>query len=317
MNPRSLIFSVLCALCGWTSVHAQSLRFFGRPAEVYEGDAVVFTYRTDLASYHGTPGGIVPLGEILSWKWDFNGDVIDVNDPNDPGWDEAKTVGEVDGFTGIVTKASDISTTWYATYDQTRANGGIQTIRPKLLVTYDSGSGPVTIARDGVTENMIGPAGVAPDPDRDISVKDRSVGNADVSVNFTVNPRLANAAQTGPPAVPTDTVRLYSNVKPADNRTLVSATYAWTITNTGGGTPITSTQANPQLTNLTPGSYDVSLAANYTVSYVNAQGTTVTVNSDPAHPLTETKKDAFRVVAVLSSLQKGRAYRIGFPETFG
>lgn len=284
-----ILFYLLCAA---TSAHAQSLRFFARPAEVFEGDAMLFTYRTDLA-------GLVPPSQIVSWKWDFNDDDI---------WDQEKTVGEVDGFTGLEVKASDITTTWYATFDQSLSTNGVQSVTPKLEVTYNPGSGPVTITQTGVTENMIGPAGVAPDPDTQIFIKDRSVGNADVSVNFTVNPRLTNH-----PVLVGAPIRLYSMVKPADSRTLVSATYNWTIVKADGGYSTTSTLANPQLSGLPEGSFDVTLTSNYTVSYTNTQGQTATSSGT----LSETKKDAFRVVSVLQTLQRGRAYRIGFPDTYG
>ena len=246
-HPRlGQLLCALCLLCGFISTAtAQSLRFFGRPTEPFEGDAVTFTYRTDLA-------GIVPLSQIRSWKWDFNGDDL---------WDETKTVGETDA-SGRVTSAADINTTWYATLDSRPLVDGRQAVTPKLEVTYDPGTGPVILTQTGVTENTIGPTGVAPDPDTQLFVKDRSVGNADVSVNFTVNPRLAKAAQPAPNPAPAETVRLYSSVKPADGRTLVSASYAWTITPTGGGAPITSSLANPQLNGLAAGSYDVSLTSN-------------------------------------------------------
>ncbi len=279
------------ALTSSLPLNAQSLRFFARPAEVFEGDAVVFTYRHDTS--------LVPLSLIISWRWDFNGDDL---------WDQERTVGEIDGSTGLPVQVSAINTTWYATYDQTLATGGIQPMTPKLQVTYNPGTGAVTLTQTGVTENITGPAGVAPDPDPQIFVKDRSVGNADVSVNFTVNPRLADH-----PVVAGTPIRLYSIVKPVDGKTLVSTTHAWTITKTNGGYTSTRTEANPTLSGLPEGSYDISLTAAYTVSQLNAQGQTTNSSST----LSETKKDAFRVVAVLDSLQKGRAYRIGFPETYG
>ncbi|MBL9145367.1 MAG: hypothetical protein JNM99_16940 [Verrucomicrobiaceae bacterium] len=299
MKTFLLRFSLAAVLLGIAAgeARAQSLRFFARPAEVFEGDAVVFTYRTDLASYLTTPGGIVPLSQVVSWKWDFNGDGL---------WDEEKTAGEIDGLTGIETKVTDITTTWYATLDP--AGPSVQTLTPKLQVTYQPVSGPaVTITQTGVTENVIGPDDGQPDPT--FFVKDRSVGNADVTVNFSVNPRLANAADVSA----SNPIRLYSIVRAADKKTLVSTSYTWTVTKQGGGSTTTYTTANPTLYGLPDGAYDVTLSAAYTVSYLNAQGNSATSSGT----LAETKKDVFRIVTVESSLQKGRAYRRGFPDTYG
>ncbi len=49
---------------------AQDIPFFARPADTFEGDAVIFTYRAGKA-------GAVPLENIASWRWDFDGDVTD------------------------------------------------------------------------------------------------------------------------------------------------------------------------------------------------------------------------------------------------
>ncbi|MBN8460691.1 MAG: hypothetical protein J0M04_22910 [Verrucomicrobia bacterium] len=289
---RFIPLAALLLIAG--AVHAQSLRFFARPAEAFEGDAVVFTYI-------GDKPGTVPLSQIRSWKWDFNGD---------GQWDEEKTVGEVDGFTGAVTQAVDINTTWYATYVESETPDGVHAVTPVLEVTYDAGTGSVTLPQVGVTENTLGPTGVAPDPDREVFIKRRSVGNADVTVNFSVNPRLTDypVAQGAP-------VRLYSQVKPVGNRTLSGVGYLWTINPAGGGQAIIRSEANPNLSGLAVGSYDVTLKATYTVSYPDKQGQTVQTTNSAG--VTETKRDAFRVVTVPESLKKGRAYRRGFPETFG
>ena len=78
----SLIF--FCAASSIVPAIAQDIPFFGRPAETFEGDAVVFAYRSDNA-------GAVPLENITSWRWDFDGDVTDTNHPHDSGWDEVRT----------------------------------------------------------------------------------------------------------------------------------------------------------------------------------------------------------------------------------
>jgi hypothetical protein len=261
---------------------------------VFEGDAVVFTYL-------GEKEGVVPFSQIRSWKWDFNGD---------GQWDEEKTVGEIDGLTGLEVRVADINATWYANFDEAAATNGVMAVKPILQVSYEGAVDPLT--QPGVTENVIGPAGVPPDPDEDIFIKRRSVGNADVTVSFSVNPRLTDHPVTsGAP------VRLYSQVKPVGNRTLAAVSYLWTITRAGGGFSETRTAANPTLSGLElePGSYDVSLKATYTVRYPNKQGTQVEITN--AIGITETKKDAFRVVTTPEPLKKGRAYRRGFPETFG
>ena len=307
MNPFHLIRCLLLLLAPCSVLQAQTTPFFARPAETFEGDAVVFTYRADKL-------GAVPLENIASWRWDFDGDVTDTNNPNDSGWDEARTVGAFDNTTGTVITASHITTTWYATYNEAEAVNGVQVITPTLQVTLTPEAGGQTITQVGVTENVIGPAGVAPDPDTTLSVKERAAGNADVLVNFTANPRLAKASEAGPPLVPSETVRMYSDVQPVGARAIDSATYLWQFTNSSGGTsPPNSTQANPRLENLDGGSYDVSLTVDYTVSFLGTDGTTQTATGQ----LTETKQDFFRVVDVPQSLQLGRAYRRGFPDTIG
>ena len=79
---------------------AEPLRFFGWPAEVYQGDAVVFTYRDD-----NPDADAVRLSQIIAWRWDFN---------NDGVWDEEMTVGDSDPNTGLTITSQKISTTWYA-----------------------------------------------------------------------------------------------------------------------------------------------------------------------------------------------------------
>lgn len=61
---KSFLRYSLCLLGmigGVSTALAQSTPFFARPAETFEGDAVVFTYRAD------KPGAI-PLEQIQSWK---------------------------------------------------------------------------------------------------------------------------------------------------------------------------------------------------------------------------------------------------------
>ncbi|GEM_PF-1282537 len=295
---------------GYDVTYSQNLRYFGSPAEVFQGDQVIF-------SYLETKAGVVPFSNIASWRWDFDGDVVDLNNPNDPGWDQNWTVGQIDPEDGQPLQASDIDSKskWIAAFDESQAVDGVYRVTPTLQVTLTPEAGGMVITQTGVTENVIGPAGVAPDPDTDIAVRQRSAGNLDLSVAFSVSPRMATAEVTGPPFIPAQEVRLFSTVTPAQGRTLDSATYLWEIDHleNPGLSPADQTTANPTLQNLPAGSYSVALTVTYTVSFQNQDGETLTQNGS----LTDRKYDFFRVVEVPQSLQLGRAYRRGFPDTLG
>lgn len=268
---------------------ALSLRFFGWPAEVYQGDAIVFTYRED-----NTDTDAVHLNQIAAWRWDFNGDGV---------WDEEKTVGDSDPNTGLAITAQQITTTWYATYNEIAASNGIQQVTPRLQVRRIGDADYVLPPQIGVTENVIGPAGVAPDPDTQIAVKSRSVGNADIVVNFSSNPRLAQ---------PGETIRFYSNVKFAEGKTGTINAYHWDLDGDGvfdedlipGGT-IEEMQANPTTAFSTNGAYTVKLKVDYTLT----GGTSIQTSP------TESKTDYLRIQSVSEYLKLGRAYRRGFPAT--
>jgi len=165
MNLHHLIPCFLCALCAWTTAQAQQLRFQATPSEVFEGDAVTFHYRNDLAT--------VTLDQIASWKWDFNDDGV---------WDVERSVGEIDPVSGQPATAQWITATWHATLDESLAVDGVQRVLPRLEVTTTGGQ---THTQHGATENVVGPAGVPPDPDEEVTVKKRGAGNADMIVNFT------------------------------------------------------------------------------------------------------------------------------------
>ena len=276
---------------------AQSLRFFASPFEVYEGDAVVFNYiEADRSA--GLP--TVKLSQITSWKWDFDGDGI---------WDEEHSVGDLDPNTGLPITVAAINATW-----NSRITDGttIQNLSPRLQATFTDGSGSHPRTQSGVTEDVFGtdggtyPTGVDPY----VTVKNRAVGNPDLTVNFSVNPRLA---------LTTDTIRFYSSVTPADGRTLSNLTYSWQFTNRSTNSTVTSSVASPSLTSLagsTNGTiYDVILTVGYTATYVDSTGKTQTTNNSAGLALT--KKDSFRVITVPNELQLGRAYRQGFPATYG
>jgi hypothetical protein len=290
MCRLAAIFLVLLT----TAASAQSLPFFARPAVTNEGDAVNFSYREDLAT--------VKYHQIASWRWDFNGDVTNPNNPNDAGWDEQYTVGDQDPDTGLPIAAQDIGTTWYATYNSASAVNNVQTVTPRLQITRKAEHGGGTFNQVGCTENVLGPTGIDPN----VQVKKRSAGNADLRIQFSATPRLLPS---------TESLRFYSTVTPADNRTLSNLTYNWVISNqSGGSSPAPQTSANPQLPSLADGSYDVTLTVGYSVTYLNAQGVSVT---ETGESIQETKPDFIRVVSSPQSLVRGRAYRRGFPDVFG
>lgn len=258
---------------------ATPARFFGWPAEAFQGDAVVFTYRND-----NPDSDAVRLDQLVGWRWDFNGDGI---------WDEEKSVGDSDPNTGLAITAQAINTTWYATYDEVQAVNGVQRITPRLQVRRIGDADYVLPPQVGVTENVIGPVGVAPDPDTQIAVKSRSVGDANIAVNFSSNPRLAQ---------PGETIRFYSNVKFAEGKTGTIQSYAWDFDGNGS---IDSTASNPTATYSSNGAYTVKLSVTYTLS----GGSTVITSQ------VESKTDYIRIQSVPESLQLGRAYRRGFPAT--
>ena len=288
-------FAALIVLLLNVAASAQSLRFFASPFEVYEGDAVVFNY---LEADRSVSAPTVKLSQIIGWRWDFN---------NDGVWDEQHNVGDPDPNTGLPLTISAINATWYAVLDS-RAVNGVQNMQPVLQVrrtgdpAFDT-VGFVPKSAIGVTEDVFG-TDFTPDPY--VTVKNRSVGNPDLTVNFSLNPRLALTA---------DTIRLYSTVTPADGRTLSNLTYIWQFTNrSGGASPPNQTAANPTLTGLAGSAagmiYDVTLTVGYTAAFIGP-------GSPATSSLVLTKKDSFRVITVPTELQLGRAYRQGFPTTYG
>ncbi len=191
------LLMIILSMTFTSAAKGQSLRFFATPFEVYEGDAVVFNYLEE-----DRPGGAatVKLSQIVGWRWDFNGDGT---------WDEQHDVGDPDPKTSLPITIALINATWYSTI----TNGEkIQNFTPRLQVreagdpAFDSDNF-IPKSATGVTEDVFGTDSLV---DPDMTVKNRAVGNPDLSVNFTMNPRLART---------TDTVRLYSSITPADGRT--------------------------------------------------------------------------------------------------
>ena len=279
---------LLCLLFATASLAAQA-PFFARPPMQDEGGAMVF-------QYHAAKAGAVPLTEIASWKWDFDGDGT---------WDEERSAEDADSETGLPIGGAGITTTWHAVYDSSHDgdNDGIITLTPKLQITTTGGQ---TITQTGVSENVSGLSfdeGGTVDPL--ITVRKRGIGNAVLALNFSANPRLARPA--------TDKVRFYSDtVFTEDTVGGTITSYAW---NFGGGTAVDGTtlaSANPVVTFSTTGSYTVALTVTYS-HQVTASGGTQTQTGT----LTETKHDFIRIRAVPADLELGRAYRRGFPEEYG
>ncbi len=276
-----ICFAVALLIGAALDSFGQSLYFYARPFEAFEGDAVVFTYLPTPPSRSAFPGGRpagVPLAQVRKWKWDFNGDGT---------WDEQKEVGIND------VTIDQLNATWIATTNAATAVGGINTYTPRLQITTTANvTLPVQV---GVTEDVFGLDGGT---DATIKIKKRSVANSQIRVNFSANPRLAL------PGLPNGKVKLLPDVNLLEGVTGTISSYLWSVS---GGTfqdGTNSASTSPVVTWPGDGTYDISLTINYTVA-----GQTMN--------LTETKKDFVRVQGVPSDLQLGRAYRRGFPETYG
>ena len=250
---------------------AASLRFYATPYKCYEADAVRFIY-VDKAD-----GTSIPKADIVSWSWDFNGD----------GLDDA--AGEA---------TADIDQTWYAAYDQSLAQSSVVTYTPSLTVTYTNhGLGTLsTITQTGVTEDVTGFDGVV---DPNVLVMARALGNSEIQLTFSANPRLATNGQS---------VRFYADVKLLTTGTVQNVEWFF-----GDGT--TTNGSNPQhvywLSAGTNQIFDVAMKVTYSVLQ---NGTNV---FRPA--ITNTKPAFVRVIGFTpdrAELALGRAYRRGFPQEY-
>ena len=136
-------FAILFLLCAASlSATAQingPLRFYATPYRVNEGDAVQFTYLETTNTY--------PKSAIKSWKWDFN---------NDGTFDATSTTG------------TNISATWTATYDATKATNN------------------TTLSVTGITETTT----FTPARDKFLLIAAKATGNPDLTINFTATPRM-------------------------------------------------------------------------------------------------------------------------------
>ncbi len=254
----------------------QDLQFFARPYEAFEGDSVVFTFLENESS--------ILYDDILSWKWDFDGDGT---------WDEEKTVN------GSTILPTDINTSWISTFNESQASNGVQTVTPILRVT----TGAQTFTQTGITEDVFGLDATI---DPDVSIKDRSVADASIRVNFSANPRLAE---------PGVAIKYFSDVDFVEGVTGQISAYYWDLNGNGvfgedlvPGGDIEERQANPSYTFPDPGQptrYDVALRVQYDAG-----------NGTETSP-TETKRGFIQIQSVPDSLALGRAYRRGFPEVYG
>ncbi len=297
-----------------TVAQAQSLRFFCTPYEVFSGDAVVFNY---LEADRSVDQTTVKLNQIVGWQWDFYGDgtVVEEHDLD---------TGETDPHTGLPITIAAINTTWYAAIQPTVSSSS-QNVTPKLYVRK-VGDPPFSATYHGsyqalgMTENVYGLYQTT--ALTSITVKNRALANADLTINFSVTPRFA-LAPTSSPVFAGDTIKLYSQVTAGDGRTLSNLNYNWTLTNAATGATqsfVGSTNAFPQinssanLLNLAQGAYNITLTIGYSAAYNDSAGVahTSTVTSASI-----SKKFAFQVVPSLQPLQLGRAYRAGFPATYG
>ncbi len=242
-------------------VGAQDLHFYAQPYQVHEGDAVLFHY-LDAES-------VVPLEEIASWSWDFDND------------------GQVDAQG---TGSEGINATWYATFDESKAQGGTYAVTPKLKIVDTNGT---VYTQIGITEDS---HGVGDEVDPELFILVQSAGNDKIVVDFSGGPRLATAGTE---------IRFYADVNLLQDGQITG--YAWDLD--GDGNTDDSSAANPTHTYPvgSENEYDITL----TVSY--------TLDSDPGntHMLSETKPAYINIQDDKGSLSLGRAYRKGFPHEYG
>jgi len=253
-----LLFSAL-------ALPAQSLRFYASPYQAYEGSPVTFIY---LDNVNGVPvPGVIPRTNILSWQWDFNGD------------------GMVDASSDT---SSNISATWYAVFDAAKAQNGVDTFTPTLTVSYTNPvkGGVFTASQTGITEPMYG---IGADATPSFFVLQYGVGNQDIQLAVSANPRLATNGQP---------VRFYVSTTMLKAGAVDQSQIVW-----GFGDGASATGSNPQHAYTSDGVYDVSLQVTYSVTGPPAYTNTVY----------QTNFSMVQVVSIPNELMLGRAYRRGFP----
>jgi hypothetical protein len=307
-GPTSIVVLLLIALV--SSLSAQPLRFLARPYDIEEGGAVVFSYLPEKST--------VALSAIKAWRWDFDGDVVDVNNPNDPGWDQKRTVG------GAVT-ADQIHTIWTAVFHAGKGSGDntLRRYTPKLHITTTANAGVANTVH-GVTEDVTGLDDI---PDPTITVRKAGSTDDTVSVNFYANPRLARSLNSQPLNLDrTQEIRFFAEVSFRRGVTGQILGYSWDFDApaTGeGGYEVFDQPKDSVVARIDPDSanadhvypkppdggnsrYHVALKVRYTVD-----GGQTILWSQPVRKL-----DFLVIEDVPVNLSLGRAYRQGFPERY-
>jgi len=257
-------FAILFLLCAASlSATAQingPLRFYATPYRVNEGDAVQFTYLETTNTY--------PKSAIKSWKWDFN---------NDGTFDATSTTG------------TNISATWTATYDATKATNNTQFVLPVLQVTLTNNT---TLSVTGITETTT----FTPARDKFLLIAAKATGNPDLTINFTATPRMTTMG------VP---VRFFADITLLKTGKVESVSWSF-----GDGT--TGTGSSVQKTYSALGTNKVVMTVQYQL--VNTAGTAYT---GVTNSLSRTNEAFITVVPTVGNLSLGRAYRRGFPSEYG
>jgi hypothetical protein len=261
-----VVFLVIPASAQTTNL----VRFFAMPYRVYEGDAVRFVY---LDRTNGVPvPNVVPRQNILSWQWDF------------------RSRGVVDDSSAVST---NIDSTWYAVYDPTVSTNGVDNYTPTLTITYTNpGAGTVgSITNIGITEPMFGAGAIVTS---NFYVLQRGVGNQDVQLAVSANPRLGTNGQ--PIHFFVSTTLLNTNAS-VDQQNGITWYFDDGVTNNG------STVSHSYSTN---GLYNVALNVTYRVGGAAPYTNTVY----------QTNIEFINIVPLVQELALGRAYRRGFPQTY-
>jgi hypothetical protein len=213
------------------SAFAQSPRFYARPFNVNEGDAVSFYYVESLTNASPASNSI-PRANIASWQWDFDGDGnIDASGSGPEGMDAV----------------------WYATFDPTRKGAdGIYRVKPRLYLT-DTSNNSYALT-NGVTEDVYGPPEQGVDPE--IQITEYAAGNPLIKVTMSSAKRLA---------VTNETIRFFADVEFLQPGRIVGVDWNfygltnWTGPGTTNGNSVTFAYA-------TPGTYSTAMRVRYTIN---------------------------------------------------
>ncbi len=294
MNPTIAAIAALTVLSIVPFATAQDLHFFARPFEVTENEDVLFTYLPE-------QGNGPALGEIASWKWDFNGDGI---------WDQQKTVG------GQVVPAQ-INTTWRATFNVNKGTGDAET-RNYIPVLEITTTGAQTFTQTGITEDTSGLDGIA-DPSFSVSVS--GVLDPALTVNIFGNPRLARANDDDD--LRTDEIRFFAEISYNDGFTGTITGIEWDLNSDG-----TSDVSGSDKDNLT-----LKIAPDTGADYIfpappgggrDTHDVAIRVQYDldgdslgPRWTDWQVNREFLVIEDVPTPLSMGRAYRQGFPDRYG